>query len=109
MQYLSISCVFSCASNTASFRYSFTFRKIKNSYIKWRNYSSCKGYSCNKDETWFNRHCFYIRKNGVYDDGGKATERSPKNSLTRWIITYFKAFTRKGIEQVSRYVLANVY
>ena len=38
----------------------------------------------------------------------KATERSPPDNLTRWIITQSKAFT-KGIEKISRYVRAYVY
>ena len=39
----------------------------------------------------------------------KATERSPSDDLTRWIITYSNGFTRKGIEQISRSVREYVY
>ena len=39
----------------------------------------------------------------------KATERSPLDNLTRWIITQSKGFTRKGVEKISRSVMANVY
>ena len=39
----------------------------------------------------------------------KATERSPPDNLTRWIITQSKGFTRKGIEQISKSVRAYVY
>ena len=39
----------------------------------------------------------------------KATERSPHDNLTRWIITQSKCFTRKGIDQISRSVRAYVY
>ena len=39
----------------------------------------------------------------------KATERSPRDDLTRWIITQSKGFTRMGIEEISRSVRAYVY
>ena len=38
----------------------------------------------------------------------KATERSRPDSLTQWIITQSKGFTKKGIEKVSRSVMAYV-
>ena len=75
------------------------FIKVKNSYIKSASYSVCDDYRVNTDETWMKRHWFYTTKYGVYGDGGKATERSPPNSLTRWIITQSKGFTRKGIKK----------
>ena len=39
----------------------------------------------------------------------KATERSSPDNLTQWIITQSKGFTKKGIEKVSRSVMAYVY
>ena len=39
----------------------------------------------------------------------KATERSPANNLTRWIITQSKGFTRKGMEKIIITVGAYVY
>ena len=47
-----------------------------------------------------------------YDTFGhevKATERSRPDSLTQWIITQSKGFTKKGTEKVSRSVMAYVY
>ena len=45
----------------------------------------------------------------VFGHNFKATERSPQDNLTRWIITQSKGFTRKGIEQISRSVRTYVY
>ena len=45
----------------------------------------------------------------VYGRNVKATERSPSDDLTGWIITQSKGFTRKGIGQISRSVRAYVY
>ena len=39
----------------------------------------------------------------------KATERSPPDNLTRWIITQSKGFTRKGMEKIIITVEAYVY
>ena len=39
----------------------------------------------------------------------EATERSPPDNLMRWIITQSKGFTRKGIDKISRSVVAFVY
>ena len=38
----------------------------------------------------------------------KATERSPPDNLTRWIIRQSKGFTRKGIERISMSVMVYV-
>ena len=45
----------------------------------------------------------------MYGRNVKATERSPSDDLTGWIITQSKGFTRKGIGQISRSVMAYVY
>ena len=42
-------------------------------------------------------------------DGEKATERSPSDNLSGWIITQTKGFTRKGIGKISRSVRACIY
>ena len=39
----------------------------------------------------------------------KATESSPPDNFTRWIITQSKGFTRRGIEKISRFVRSYVY
>ena len=52
---------------------------------------------------------FYTTNYGTFGHEVKSTERFPPDSLTRWIITQSKGFTRKGIEQISRSVRAYVY
>ena len=52
---------------------------------------------------------FYTTDYGIFAHEVKATERSPPDNLTRWIITKSKGFTRKGIEKISRSVSAYVY
>ena len=54
--------------------------------------------------TWF-----YTTDYATFGHGVKATERSPPDNLIRWIITQSKGFTRKGIEQISRSVMADAY
>ena len=46
---------------------------------------------------------------GIFGYEVKATGKSPPDNLTRWIITQFKGFTRKGIEKISRSMKAYVY
>ena len=46
---------------------------------------------------------------GIFGHEVRATKRSPPDNLTRWIIIWFKGFTRKGIEKISRSVRAYVY
>ena len=46
---------------------------------------------------------------GIFGHEVKATERSPPDNLTRWIITGSKGFTRKGIEKIRRSVRAYFY
>ena len=52
---------------------------------------------------------FYTTDHGIFGHEVKATERSPPDNLTRWIVTQSKGFTRKGIEKISRSVMAYVY
>ena len=44
----------------------------------------------------------YTMDYGIFGHEVKATERSPPDNLTRWIITRSKGFTRKGIEKIRR-------
>ena len=85
------------------------FSKVKNTYIKSDYYSVCDEYGVNQDETWMHGDWFYTTDYGIFDHEVKATERSPPDYLTRWIITKSKGFTRKGIEKISRSVRAYVY
>ena len=43
---------------------------------------------------------FYTIDYDIFGDEVKATERSPIDNLTRWIITQSKGFTKKGIEKI---------
>ena len=51
---------------------------------------------------------FYTTDYAIFGHDVKATERSPSDNLTRWIITQSKGFTKKGIEKISRSVRAYV-
>ena len=52
---------------------------------------------------------FYPTDYAIFGHEVKATEQSPPDNLARWIITQSKGFTRKGIEKISRSVMACVY
>ena len=52
---------------------------------------------------------FYTTDYGIFGHEVKATERSPPDNLTRWIITRSEGFTRKGIAKISRSVKEYVY
>ena len=51
---------------------------------------------------------FYTIDYDIFGDEVKATERSPIDNLTRWIITQSKGFTKKGIEKIGRSLRAYV-
>ena len=61
------------------------------------------------NEIWMYGDWFYTTDYAIFGNEVKATERSPPDNLTRWIITQSKGFTKKGIEQISRSVRAYVY
>ena len=85
------------------------FSKVKNSDIKNAYYSICDDYGVNADETWMYEDWFYTANYVVFGHEVKATERSPPDNLTRWIITRSKGFTKKDIEKIGRSVRAYVY
>ena len=85
------------------------FSKVKNAYIKSAYYSICDDYGFDVDETWMHGDWFYSMHYGIFSHEVKATERSPPDNLTRWIITRSKGFTRKDIEKISRSVRAYIY
>ena len=62
------------------------FSMVKNSYSKSAYYSICDDYGVNADETWMHGDWFYTTNYGIFDDGRKATKRSPQDNLTWWII-----------------------
>ena len=85
------------------------FSKVKNAYIPSAYYSICDDYGVDANETWMHGDWFYTTDYAIFGHEVKATERSPPDNLTRWIITQSKGFTKKGIEQISRSVRAYVY
>ena len=52
---------------------------------------------------------FYTTDYAIFGNKVKATERSPLDNLTRWIMTQSKNFTKNGIEKISRSVMVYVY
>ena len=85
------------------------FSKVKNGYEGNAYYSICNQYGLNPEETWMYGNWSYTTDYGIFGHEVKATERSPPDNLTRWVITQFKGFTRKGIEKISRSMMAYVY
>ena len=85
------------------------FSKVKNAYITSAYYSICDDYGVDANETWMHGDWFYTTDYAIFGHEVKATERSPPDNLTRWIITQSKGFTKKGIEKISRSVRAYVY
>ena len=85
------------------------FSKVKNAYIKSAYYSICDDHGVDANETWMHGIWFYTTDYAIFGHEVKATERSPPDNLTRWIITQSKGFSKKGIEQISRSVRAYVY
>ena len=85
------------------------FSKVKNSYIQSAYYSLCDDYGVDPTETWMYGDWFYTTDYAIFGHEVKATERSPPDNLTRWIITQSKGFTKKGTEKISRSVRAYVY
>ena len=71
--------------------------------------SVCEDYGLNANETWMHGDCFCTTDYGIFGSEVKATERSPPDNFTRWIITRSIGFTRKGTEKISRSVRVYVY
>ena len=85
------------------------FSKVKNDY-DYRVYCiACGQYGVNPDETWMYGEWFYTTDYGIFGQEVKATERSPPDNLTKWVITQSKGFTKKGIEKINRSVMTYVY
>ena len=85
------------------------FSKVKNDYERSAYYSVCDQYGVNPDETWMYGESFYTTDYGIFGHKVKATERSPPDELTRWIITQSKDFTRTGIEKIRRSAMTYFY
>ena len=74
------------------------FLKVKNDYERSAYYNVCDQYHVDPDETWVYGEWFYTTDYGILVD-----------NLTRRITTQSKGFARKGIEKISRSVMAYVY
>ena len=85
------------------------FSKVKNAYIKGAYYSICDDHGVDANETWMHGDWFYTTDCVVFVHDVKATERSPPDNLTQWIVTQSKGFIKAGIEKISRSVVAYVY
>ena len=85
------------------------FSKVKNAHIKKAYYSIYDDYGVDANETWMHGDWFYTTDYTIFGHEVKATERSPPDNLTRWIITQSKGFTKKDIEKISRSVRGYVY
>ena len=85
------------------------FSKVKNSYIQSAYYSLCDYYGVDPAETWMHGDWFYTTDYAIFGHKVKATERSPPDNLTQWIMTQSKGFRKNGIEMISRSVMVYVY
>ena len=85
------------------------FSKVKNSYINSAYYAICYDCGVDADETWMHGDWFYTTSYAIFTTRSKATKRSPPDDVGRWIITWSRGLTRKGIEKISRSVRAYVY
>ena len=85
------------------------FNKAKNDYEDSAYYSVCDEYGVDPVETWMYGDWLYTTDYAVFGHEVKATERSPLDNLTRWIIAQSQGFTKNGIEKISRSVMVYVY
>ena len=85
------------------------FSEVKNDFEDRAHYSVCDEYGVDLAETWMYGECFYTIDYTAFGHGVKATERSPTDKLTRWIITQSKCLTRNGTEKINRSVMTYVY
>ena len=85
------------------------FSKVKNAHIKKAYYSIYDDHSVDANETWMHGDWFYTTDYTIFGHEVKATERSPLDNLTRWIITQSKGFTKKVIKRIGRSVRVYVY
>ena len=73
-----------------SWPYEDGFSKVKNYFIKIAYHIICERYVIILDEIWMYGDWFYTTGYGIFGYEVKATERSPPDNLTRWIITQSK-------------------
>ena len=85
------------------------FSQVKNSYIQSGYYILCDDCGIDPTVTRMYGVWFYTTDYAIFGHEVKATERSPPDNLTQWIITQSKGFTKKDIEKISRSVRGYVY
>ena len=85
------------------------FSKFKNDYQGSAYYSLCDAYDVDPTEIWMYGDWCYTTDYAVFGHEVKASERSPLDNLTRWIITQSKGFTKNSTEKTSRSVMVYVY
>ena len=85
------------------------FNKVKNNYEDSAYYSVCDEYGVDPTETWMCGDWFYTTDYALFGYELKATETSPPDNRTRWIITQSKRFTKNGIGKIKRSVMTYVY
>ena len=85
------------------------FSKFKNDYQDSAYYSLFDAYDVDPTEIWMYGDWCYTTDYAVFGHEVKASERSPPDNLTRWIITQSKGFRKNGIEKTSRSVMVYVY
>ena len=92
-----------------NYAFLYHMKMVKNYYERSPYYSVCDQYGVKPHETWMYGEWFYTTDYGIFGHEVKATERSPPDNLTRWIITQSKGFIRKEIGKISRSVITYVY
>ena len=88
--------------------YEHGLNKVKKSCIKSSHYSLCHDHDVKASEIWMHGDWLYkmAYENGSH--GEKTAKRFAPNNLTRWIITQYKGFIRKGIEKVRKSVRTSI-
>ena len=71
------------------------FSKVSNAYTESEYYSICGDYGVDPAETWVYGGWFCATDYAIFGYAVKATERSPPDNLTRWIMTQPKGFKKK--------------
>ena len=75
------------------------FSKVKNAYIKSAYYSICDDYGVDANEIWMHGDWVYTTDYVIFGYEVKATERSPPDNLTRWIITQSNVLQKKTLKR----------
>ena len=86
--------------------YEDSFSKVKNSYVNSAYCAICNDYGVNPNGTWMYGDWFYTTSYEILITESKATKRSTPDDVGRWVITWSRGLTRKGIEKISRSVRA---